>query len=364
MRLLLFCGARQWGGAEIFLGHLISRLSANVQPTLLGVDAEVLERIAMRRPGTPVQLVPPVNSRRDVPAILAQRRAMVAARPDIVQVNLPVPFAEPYSVLVALTVPRSKVVVVEHLPMPIHSPRIRAVKRFSAHRLAAHVAVGTATARDIEAMTGLPTGAVRVVHNGIPWPHSQPVPTPVNADFVVGSVGRLHRQKGYDVLVRALAGLPGAHLLLVGDGPERPALSSLADELGLTNRLTITGWSERTTDWLSAMDVVAMPSRFEGLPLVLLEAMASGRPVVGTNVGSMGDALQHEHTGLVVPPDDHVALAAALRRLQLDSALRGRLGSAARRTARDRFTLSRMVSEYESLYEELLRPQITGTVQR
>jgi|tagenome__1003787_1003787.scaffolds.fasta_scaffold20900679_2 glycosyltransferase involved in cell wall biosynthesis len=355
MRLLLFCGAQQWGGAEIFLGHLIAGFSADVQPTLLGVDAEVLERIARRRPGTVVQVVPRIDSRRDLAPILAQRRAMAAARPDIVQLNLPVPFAEPYSVLAALTVRRSKVVVVEHLPMPIQSPRIRFLKRLSARRLSAHVAVGTAAARDIEVMSGRPPGSIRVVHNGIPPVRLREMPRPADTDFVVGGIGRLHRQKGFDLLVRAMVRLPGAHLLLVGDGPEREPLQALADELGVAERMTITGWSDRSTDWLSAMDAVALPSRFEGLPLVLLEAMACGRAVVGTNVGSIGDALLDERTGLVVPLDDEVALAAALNRLREDPDLRSRLGAAAAGLARERFTLSGMVGAYEALYAELLR---------
>ncbi|MFL6132953.1 MAG: glycosyltransferase family 4 protein, partial [Nocardioidaceae bacterium] len=252
-------------------------------------------------------------------------------------------------------VPSSKVVAVEHLPMRIPSRRIRFLTRLSARGLAAHVAVGTATARDIEAMKGRPIGSIRVVHNGIPTPRLQPMPMPVDTDFVVGGIGRLNRQKGFDVLVRAMARIPDAHLLLVGDGPEKGALHTLAEELGVANRLTITGWTERSTDWLSAMDAVAMPSRFEGLPLVLLEAMASGRAVVGTDVGSICDALQHDRTGLVVPPDDDVALAAALCRLRQDRALRERLGSTAAGLARDRFTLSRMVAAYESLYQELLQ---------
>src|SRR4051812_11818930 len=104
MRLLLYCGARHWGGAEIFLGHLISGFGADVQPTLLGVDADVLERDARRGAGAVVQGVSRVARGGVVWGLFGPRRAMAAAQPDIVQLNLPVPFAEPYSVLAALTV--------------------------------------------------------------------------------------------------------------------------------------------------------------------------------------------------------------------------------------------------------------------
>jgi glycosyltransferase involved in cell wall biosynthesis len=215
--------------------------------------------------------------------------------------------------------------------------------------------VGTAAAREIEVMSHLPTGTIRVVPNGIPAPQLRKVPRPVESGFVVGGIGRLHRQKGFDVLIEAIARIPDAHLLLVGDGPEKEALHAQADELGVAGRVTITGWVEGATDWMTAMDVVAMPSRFEGLPLVLLEAMASGKAVVGTTAGSMGDALLHERTGLVVPMDDELALAEALERLREDPALRQRLGAEAAELARERFSLSAMVGGYEDLYAELMR---------
>ena len=355
IRLLLYCGATEWGGAEVVLGHLLGTLGAHVTPSLLGVDRSVLDRVAAHRPGTPVTVVPRIGSKRDVAAMWAHRRAIAAHRPDIVQLNLPVPFAEPYTVLAALTVPRTRVIVLEHLPMPIRSSRIRLLKRITAPRLAAHVAVGTAAAREVEAVSGTGPGSVRVVPNGVPAPSAVlPEPRPAGADFVVGAVGRLHPQKGFDVLVRALALVPQAHLVLVGDGPEHAALLELAGELGVTSRLTITGWTEDVTAWLPGFDVLAMPSRFEGLPLVLLEAMLSERAVVGTGVGSMPDALHDEVTGLVVPVDDEAALATALRRLREDPALRARLGRAAGELARERFTVTAMTRTYEQLYDEVL----------
>lgn len=356
LRLLLFCGAVEWGGAEVVLGRLLASLGPDVEPMLLGVDAEVLGRVAAHRPGTTVRVVPRIRSRRDLGAMRAHRRAMVAARPDIVQVNLPVPFAEPYSVLVALTVPRARVVVVEHLPMPIRSRGIRLLKRLSSRRLAAHVAVGTAAARAVEAMCQAPAGSVRVVLNGVPArTAAPPADRSTGSALLVGGVGRLHRQKGFDVLLAAVARVPGVHLVLVGDGPERGALERQASDLGVTDRLTVTGWAGSVDDWMSELDVVALPSRFEGLPLVLLEAMMAERAVVGTDVGSIGEALHHEETGLVVPVDDDVALAGALTRLRDDRPLRDRLRRSAGEVARARFTVEAMTRAYTQVYDDVLR---------
>jgi glycosyltransferase involved in cell wall biosynthesis len=156
--------------------------------------------------------------------------------------------------------------------------------------------------------------------------------------------------KGFDVLVRAVARLPQARAIIVGDGPERGALEHLARELGVGSRMEITGWTDDPRAYLARFDVFAMPSRFEGLPLALLEAMHASCPVVATPVGSIPDAVEDGHTGLLVPPDDDAALAAALLRLQGDSVLRVRLARSAAELARARFTTSTMARAYEALY--------------
>lgn len=362
--MLYFCGARQWGGAEIFLGHLLAGLDASVEPVLMGVDAAVLGRLAERRPETRLEVVPRIVDKRDLRAIRAQRRAMDAVRPDVVQLNLPVPYAEPYSVLAALSLRRPAVVVVEHLPTAIPSRGIRLVKRLTSPHLAAHVAVGSAAARTVEAMSGAGPGSVRVVHNGVPRPADLVPPPRPGARLVVGGLGRMHRQKGFDVLIRAAASLTDVHLVLVGDGPEADALQRLAGETGLTGRFTFTGWTDRVSDWLPVLDVVAMPSRFEGLPLVLLEAMAAGRAVVGTEVGSTGDALRDGETGLVVGVDDVAALAEALARLRDDPALRSRLGAGAAERYDAEFTVDAMVRSYRQLYDEVTTRSSHGRLTR
>lgn len=356
VRLLAYCGATEWGGAEAVLGHLFASLGPHVETSLLGVEPSVLDRVAAHRPGTPVTVVPRIGGKQDVASILAHRRAMVAARPDVVQLNLPAPFAEPWSVLAALTLTRTPVVAVEHLPMPTRSRGLSRLKRWEAPRLAAHLAVGTAAAREVERLSGRPPGTVEVVANGVPEPPPGPsAPRPPGADLVVGGVGRLRRQKGFDVLVRAVARVPGVHLVLVGDGPERAALEGLAGDLAMTERLTMTGWVEPVTGWLRCFDVLAMPSRFEGLPLVLLEAMLVQRVVVATDVGSTTDALCDGVTGLVVPVEDDEALAAALVRLRDDGNLRRRLGEAGGALARERFTAAAMARSYEEVYARVLR---------
>jgi glycosyltransferase involved in cell wall biosynthesis len=353
-RLLLFCGARDWGGAEVVLGHLLRGLDDHIEPVLMGVDQGVLAELAMRRPGTPITVVPAISDKRDLRAIWSQRRAMAAARARVIQLNLPTPYADPYSVLVATSILGSAVVALEHLPMAVPSDRFRRLKQATCRRLEAHVAVGTNTAREVEVLYGLPTGSIRPIPNGVPIPPSRPERPRRNGIFHVGALGRLHPQKGLDVLVRAVARMSGVRLTLVGDGPERGNLEHLAEELGCGERVHVTGWQADVGAEVARFHAVAMPSWYEGLPLALLEAMAAGVPVVATPVGSIPQVVESGVTGLLVPPGDADALADALRRLQVDPLLAARLGDEGARRVRSEYDVTHMVRAYKSLYSRLI----------
>jgi glycosyltransferase involved in cell wall biosynthesis len=228
------------------------------------------------------------------------------------------------------------------------------MKRLSARAVDRHVGVGERTSREIEELVGLPSGSVLTIHNGVPdetpATAARPGPGPL-----IGAIGRLEPQKGYDVLIRALRQIDDATLVLVGEGGERAALEQLAGRLGVAERILWIGWSDDARSYLEAFDVFAFPSRFEGFPLALLEALLARRAVVATDVGSVSEAVRHEETGLLVPVDDPRALAAAVRRLLDDAPLRLRLGEDGRRLVLQQFTADHMTRAFESLYGELLR---------
>lgn len=171
---------------------------------------------------------------------------------------------------------------------------------------------------------------------------------------VIGSVGALSREKGYDVLVAALARLddPLAHLVLVGDGPERPPLRSLAGELGVGGRVHLPGYDDSPLEAAAGFDVYAQPSRAEGLGTAALDALALGLPVAASAVGGLAELIEPGVSGLLVPPGDPAALAAALRRLLDDSALRAALAAGAHRRAAA-FTADAMVEGTLAVYREL-----------
>jgi phosphatidylinositol alpha-1,6-mannosyltransferase len=173
-------------------------------------------------------------------------------------------------------------------------------------------------------------------------------------DVVALFVGHLTRVKGVDVLLKAFAQtrLPPLRLLIVGDGPERNPLQTLAAELGVAERTTFAGavsWQEMPP-YFAACDFFVLPSRSEGMGIVLLEATATAKPVIGSDVGGIPSLVVPEKNGLLVTAEDDADLSAALSRLTEDAALRGRLGATARQMACEQFAESKQVDAVERLY--------------
>jgi glycosyltransferase involved in cell wall biosynthesis len=175
-------------------------------------------------------------------------------------------------------------------------------------------------------------------------------------DLLVGAIGRLDKQKGFSTLVEAMARLKatGLRCVILGDGPERSKLEALIRSRELEKFVWLPGERSDVAAWLSAFDVYALPSLWEGLPNSLLEAMALGLPVVASRVDGVPEAVEHGKTGLLVPPSDPRALANALKGLAVDSAQRTALGAAAAAAVAERFTIRRMIGEYEETYSSVL----------
>lgn len=174
---------------------------------------------------------------------------------------------------------------------------------------------------------------------------------------LIGTVARLHRQKGVTFLLRAaaaiLAGRPEGRVIVAGGGELEDDLLREIRTLGLEQRVLLLGERTDAREILSLLDVFVLPSLWEGLPLVLIEAAALGKPIVATSVDGSREIITDGQTGLLVPAGDPAALAAAVRRLLDDSALASRLGEAARVSIPPRFTLEAMIAGYAELYQSL-----------
>jgi glycosyltransferase involved in cell wall biosynthesis len=177
--------------------------------------------------------------------------------------------------------------------------------------------------------------------------------------FTIGAVGRLSPEKGFDILVRAIAAIRErgneATLLLVGEGEQQSVLEDLAAQLGIREKLQLVGFQSDVRPYYQAMDAFALSSLREGLPNVILEAMALETPVVATRIAGVPRVIEDERNGLLIAPGSMEELAAALTRLNNDVGLRLRLGQAGRQTIVERYSFTRRMEKIAAVYDDLLR---------
>jgi glycosyltransferase involved in cell wall biosynthesis len=178
--------------------------------------------------------------------------------------------------------------------------------------------------------------------------------------FLLGAVGRLSAEKGFDLLIRAVgrlaAGGLDVGLLIAGEGDEKESLQRLVSGAGLHDRVRLLGYCSDTRPLYQALDAYVLSSLREGLPNVLLEAMAMGVPVVATRIAGVPRLVQDGGNGLLVGPGDGEALAAAVLRLAGDPGLRGRLGAAGRATIEAGYSFAARMRKIVAVYDGLVRP--------
>lgn len=248
-----------------------------------------------------------------------------------------------------------------------HRGRFKIYERVDQHiiRKADLVLAGSEAAkREIEA---LGVSKVALVHNAVDVPSDLPSDEDALAVrnslgiprecTLVGVIGRVHPGKGQLFLIRAVKLLldqrANIHLLVVGDGQDLPAARSLAAELGIAAHVTFTGYHTDAMSLLRAMDIVAVPSLKESLPLTALEAMARKRCVIASRVGDLPKVIEDGHSGFLLEPADAGQLADAIRRLVETPDLRRQVGDAARRVIVERFSAPAMTRKLEAIYTEL-----------
>jgi len=209
---------------------------------------------------------------------------------------------------------------------------------------------------------GIRANRIRLIRNGIDlYPFAtnrQPTPDP-NPHLTVGLVGRLSWEKNVDLFfqaaARVLTHLPSARFLVAGEGPDRPKLEVLIDQLDIRSKVTLLGRSDDMPSIYASFDIMVSSSRQEGLPIAILEGMASSLPIVATAVGAVPTVVHNGVTGSLVPSEDPEALSFAILSLLQDPILRQRYGSAGRQLITDEFSADRMTADYLHLYENVLR---------
>jgi glycosyltransferase involved in cell wall biosynthesis len=320
--------------------------------TVLGLSTAVVDAIASQRPSAEKIVLPPVG----LPSIAAHIAILHRLRPDIVHLNLCTPWAGATGLTAALTLPQARVVRVDQLPLRTTDAIALWRTRSLSLRVDAHVAVGEASARRMEDFYALGRNTVLSVPNGVPDIEIERAPGPALKEprLVVGSVGRLDAMKAHDILLRAIAQVEDTHVVVWGDGEERPALEQLAQDLGIGDRVSLPGWVDNPRAYLPNVDIFVLPSRSEGFPLAIVEAMLAARPVIATCVGSVAEAVIEQETGLLIEKNDVMGLVSALRRLKADATLREWMGQRGRAVAVAQFTAQAMAQRYEQIWRQLM----------
>ncbi len=344
----------EFGGAEVSLLNLVrtvSRIDQSVGFVLLGPECRALQSL--------VERLPSVDTVVAADGFTGVRRALRSHRLDLLQVTLCNPLAGREWQLAGLSL-GIPTIVVEQLVRPF-GRRSLPLKAGVSRRLADHVAVGTRSAAEIERHARLPPGSVRVIHNGVPPPPAaEPVepavPLGAGVDFVLGSVGRLEHQKGFDRLLLLLPRLPSVHLVIVGAGADEGALRSQAAALKVEGRVTFTGWLDDPGPVVRSFDAFVLPSRNEAFPLSIVEAMMRRVPVIATDVGSVGDAVIDGETGWLIPVDRPDLLVDRVQALLAHRRLGAEVADRAADHAQANFTAEAMARSYLAMWADLRGP--------
>lgn len=367
MRVLQVDTERGWrGGQRQTL--LLARELARAGHRCL-VAARAGEALAERTAAAGLTVVP-VRPRSELALATALRLRSVIRRESIQVVHAQAAHALTLAVLATIGTD-ARVVVTRHLAKRL---RDNAVTRWKYRRAAAILAVSRAAA-DALVASGIPRDRVTVVHGGVEVDRTV-VPAgpdrlaslgiPADAPLAV-MVGALVAQKDPLTFVRAIAAarrvVPELHALLLGDGGLRTNIESEVHALDLADVVHLAGFRAGVDELLAAGDVAVLASRFEGLPLVVMDAFVLGVPVAATAGAGIPELVADGETGLLVPVGDHEALGAAIARIIRDPALHERLAAGGRARARD-FSIERTVAGTMAAYERVLGVAAASTAAR
>lgn len=363
LRLLVAVDSLDVGGAERHVVDLVLALrreghAVTVACSVLGSLAEPLE--AARVPVRP--LVGEIVKRRvSLPYAMGLRNILRRESFDLVHAHV---YSSAAASALATAGTGIPLVVTEHTEALWQGTHGRLFSAWMYRRVARVIAVSDAIRRRLIERDGVPPARITVVPNSVPPArevHGDVLPLPADlagGGPVVGVVARLQPEKGVTSFLRAAAHvareLPTARFVVVGDGPLRREMLGLAEDLGVRDCVLFLGFRPDAQALIELMDVVAVPSVSEGTPLVVLEAMAAGVPVVASRVGGIPGQIRNGQEGLLIPPGDPRALADALLDLLRDPERARRMGEAGRLRASTEFSHENMVRRVEGLYRAAL----------
>lgn len=360
MHLLLVITSLAAGGAERVMSTLATSWQQRGHEVTLVTDASPetdhfrvpseVRRVSFNAPSTSWKS--PDRLTRNLLRIRRLRNQVLASRPDII-----ISFGDTTNVRTVIASAGLGIpVIVSERTDPRRNPLPwpwRVLRRLS-YPQAALLVVQTRSVAEW-ALAFVDTTRIAVIPNPVRLIENKAKPLAEHGGSgMVIAVGRLSREKGFDLLLEAFArsriASCGWKIAILGEGPERRSLTNLAHELGISSSLVMPGVVESPEAWLRMADIFVLSSRFEGFPNALLEAMTCGLPVVSFDCPSgPAEIVKHATTGLLIPPSSIDELSNALQRLSEDSRLRESLGSAGERDVAARFSLDHVLGLWDQV---------------
>jgi len=358
MNVLVVNAGRGWGGIESHSVVLASELAGRGHRVIVACSPAGHVRKNAEAAALSVEDLEVVNSG-DLAAIL---RLAVIIRRESIGIVIANSGKEYWPAAVAAKLLGRKILFVRH-----QTDRIRKTTRWLINNHVDGVVAVSGAVKNALLSSGIDGGKIEVIHNGVSLRRFDPSRidrTEVRGelgirakDFVIGAVGKLHQGKGVYELLRAAAGIPGERpvtLLFVGDGPEKEGIIREARQLGIAERTVITGIRRDVERMYAAMDIFVLPSTCdEAFGMVIIEAMAMGRPVIGTRVGGIPELISSGENGLLVPPGDATALADAIKKYLDDGEFAAGIALSGRRTVEAAFSEETLGERFEKVLASL-----------
>jgi glycosyltransferase involved in cell wall biosynthesis len=340
MRVLQIMAGAEFGGAEVFFVRLVIALHK------IGLEQRVIIRHhparakVLREAGIePIEL--PFGGLMDFQTVKVLKREIKIFCPDVTLT---------WMNRASKIFPKGKTV---------HVGRLGGYYNLKYYRKCSHLVANTKKIHEYIIREGWPSNCAHYLPNFVPGAVAKPVNrkefyTPDKASLIV-AVGRLHKNKAFDILLEAMALVQGAYLWIVGDGPLRQELELKAEELGVKPRIRFLGWREDSSSLIASGDIFICPSRHEPLGNVVLEAWAQTIPVVAANSSGPKALIKDNETGVLFPVDDVSALAKAIKDFLKDDAKRSRIALQGNQVFKKKFTEKKVVAQYLEFFRSVIQ---------
>ncbi|RJO65801.1 MAG: glycosyltransferase [Candidatus Omnitrophota bacterium] len=363
VKILYFLNSTTRGGAEEHVLNLLKHIDKTRFEAILACPQELLNLLEEDIKPLGIKTYPATIRRwRNITGIISFLKVLNRERPDIVNSHLF--FATRFAAPLAKIAGVPKVIETAHIREAWRQgvKKMYWIDRIFYSNVDKIIAVSFAVKKYLSEEKGIKPDKIEVIHNGVDLKRFTPGKIENEKEGMrIGVIGRLELQKGHKYFLRAISELNGTieniKCFVAGEGIEKENLMKLAASLHIERNIQFLGYCKDIPKFIQTMDIIVLPSLYEGLPLVALEAGAMGKPVIATNVDGSPEAIIDKTTGLIVPAQDHVALKDAIAALLKNKQQAYEYGSNAQAHIREKFSLKKQLESTQNLYMDLLNRQ-------